>query len=409
MKKNWLQKGNEFTLVEGEFDVVSKVKPGIYNVTKDLQGWHLEKYQDKFEFPFKIYDLQTDFIDYIIKTYHHTQGNLGVLMNGIKGSGKTVCAKVLANCLELPVIIMKNWGPSNQEMIEYIGSFNFDCILFFDEFEKQFSEKDSTILQIMDGVYNSLDSRRVFLMTTNELVINKNLISRPSRIRYIKSFNDLELDSVKEYLNDNLEDKDKIEDVLSFVDTLADSTIDILKSIVTEINIHGFEEFKKAKSWFNVTVNDFEYSCWCAYVDEDEVEGILKKMGVSSLIPVFERDLDIRINPIIAPQKKEGWELLDAKEREKEIRLYTEKTRRNLRGLNRTTVKSEIKFKKLKIGEEFGTTEQTIVAIDHTRNIVSTTDGLGEVFLYKVINPDQTPSLWGSRSTTPFEYGYCNL
>lgn len=407
MKKSWLQKGTEFTLVEGEFDVVSKVKPGIYNITKDLQGWHLEKFQDKFEFPFKIYDLQTDFINYILKTYHHTQGNLGVLMNGIKGSGKTVCAKVLANLLELPVIIIKSWGGANQDMIEYIGSFNFDCVLFFDEFEKQFDEKDNTILQIMDGVYNSLESRRVFLLTTNELVINRNLISRPSRIKYIRSFEDLGQDVVKEYLNDNLENKDEIEEVLSFIDTLADSTIDILKAIVTEINIHGFEEFKKAKSWFNVTVNDFEYSCWTAYVDVDDVERMMERMGVTSMIPIFERDLENRLNPPLKPEFTEGWELLSQEEKTKAVKLYQEKTRRNLSGLSRTSIQSEIKFKKLKIGDNFGT--YPIVAIDYERRIISTADDGCYVYFYKVLNPDQSPSLWGSRKTTPFEYGYCSL
>jgi hypothetical protein len=69
MKKSWLQRGSEFTQVEGEFDVVSKVKPGIYNITRDLQGWHLEKFQEKFEFPYKIYGLEIDFINYIIKTF----------------------------------------------------------------------------------------------------------------------------------------------------------------------------------------------------------------------------------------------------------------------------------------------------------------------------------------------------
>jgi SpoVK/Ycf46/Vps4 family AAA+-type ATPase len=88
-------------------------------------------------------------------------------MNVNKGSGKTVCAKILANKMELPVIIIKTWGEANQSMIEYLGSFNFDCVLFFDEFEKQFEEKDSTVLQIMDGVYNNTESRKIFLLTTN--------------------------------------------------------------------------------------------------------------------------------------------------------------------------------------------------------------------------------------------------
>ena len=405
-KKSWLQKGNEFTLVEGEFDVVQKVKPGIYNITRDLRGWHLEKFQEKFEFPFKIYGLQTDFIEYILKTYRNTTGNLGILMNGTKGAGKTVCAKVLANLLELPIVIIKSWGDSNQEMIEYVGSFNFDCVLFFDEFEKQFEEKDNTVLQIMDGVYNSIDSRRVFLLTTNKLSVNDNLISRPSRIRYIRSFKDLSKDLVKEYLNDNLDDKSKIDDVLGYIDTLADSTIDILKAIVSEINIHGFEEFKKAKSWFNVTVNNFEYSVWYAYMDEDDVEEILKRNESESLIPLFEHDLKIRSNPPLNPNLTPEWEAANDGEKKRLMAEYQKEMRRNFDGLRRGLVESEIRFDKLVVGDYFD--DKRIVAIDKKRCIISTTESPGYLYFYKVLNPDQSPSLWGSyRTETPFEYGYC--
>lgn len=48
-------------------------------------------------------------------------------------------------------------------MIEFLSGIEGDCILFLDEFEKNFSESDSTILQIMDGVYNS-KYRKVFLL-----------------------------------------------------------------------------------------------------------------------------------------------------------------------------------------------------------------------------------------------------
>ena len=46
-------------------------------------------------------------------------------------------------------------------------------------------------------------------------------------------------EAIKEYLNDNLNDNSKAEDVIKAVDTLEISTIDILKAIVDEVNIHG--------------------------------------------------------------------------------------------------------------------------------------------------------------------------
>ena len=60
----------------------------------------------------------------------------------------------------------------------------------------------------MDGVYNS-KHRKIFLLTTNQLYINDNLIGRPSRIRYKKTFGNLSAETIKSYLGDNLIDKSK--------------------------------------------------------------------------------------------------------------------------------------------------------------------------------------------------------
>lgn len=121
------------------------------------------------------YKMQEDFIDHVIKTYNNTEGNLGIMFTGTKGTGKTVTAKELANKLNLPVIIVKDMGDHNQSMIEFLSGIEGDCVLFLDEFEKNFSESDSTILQIMDGVYNS-KYRKVFLLTTNAMSINENMV-----------------------------------------------------------------------------------------------------------------------------------------------------------------------------------------------------------------------------------------
>ena len=414
MKKSWLQKGSEFTLVEGEFDVISKIKPGIYNITKDLQGWHLEKFQEKFEFPHKIYGLHTNFIKYILKTYHNTTGNLGVLMNGVKGSGKTVCSKILANELELPVIIVKSWGSENSSLIEYLGSFNFDCVLFFDEFEKQFENNDNTILQIMDGVYNDKDSRRVFILTTNDLNINENLISRPSRIRYIKSFENLDLDTAKEYLNDNLNNKEEIEDVLNFLETLENSTIDVLKSIVAEINIHGFKEFDKVKSWFNITTVRFNYKCLESIVDKDDVEEILEQTGETSLIPLFEKDLESRKNPPRMPQEMEGWDLLSEKEQDEAIMKYKHDIQPILSKIKPCSFETEIRFNKIKIGDyiHFRRTGR-VVSISYDKNIlVYEDDYVDDLHILKILNPDNSPKRLNSDSSkksTLINYEYCSF
>lgn len=202
MNKVWMCSGSTYTQVGSGSESLP------VGISLTMTGYHLDKYADKFVFPYKMYGLQEDFIDYVIKTYSNTEGNLGIMLTG---TGKTVTAKELANKLNLPVIIVKDMGDHNQSMIEFLSGIEGDCVLFLDEFEKNFSESDSTILQIMDGVYNS-KYRKVFLLTTNAMV------GRPSRIRYVKKFENLDLKVVNEYLDDALEVPEARQDLLDFFD-----------------------------------------------------------------------------------------------------------------------------------------------------------------------------------------------
>lgn len=201
------------------------------------------------------------------------------MLTGTKGTGKTVTAKELANKLNLPIIIVKDMGDHNQSMIEFLSGIEGDCILFLDEFEKNFSESDSTILQIMDGVYNS-KYRRVFLL--NAMTINENMVGRPSRIRYVKEFGNLDLKVVNEYLDDALQVPEARQDLL---DSLTISTIDILKTIVNEVNIHGIEGLRRAKGFFNVVTNEYDYSCIRGYAGEISAD----KFSIEEFSKVVER------------------------------------------------------------------------------------------------------------------------
>lgn len=172
---------------------------------------------------------------------------------------KTVTAKELCNRLQLPVILVQSMGSdTNSKLIKYLStSIDFDCIFFFDEYEKEF-KNSSDVLSFMDGTYNSI-YRKIFLLTTNELNVDSNLLGRPSRIRYKKSFNNLSEEVTREILNDILEDKTAIEKVIELTHSMNIITIDLIKAIATEINIHGVEALSDIKETFNIEFSRFTY------------------------------------------------------------------------------------------------------------------------------------------------------
>jgi SpoVK/Ycf46/Vps4 family AAA+-type ATPase len=135
-----------------------------------------------------------------------------------------------------------------------INNLNFECILFFDEYEKltiNENRKDLKLLSIMDGIESSCSSaRKLFILTTNSLSLNPNMIERPSRIRFIKTFEGLSEENIKEYislyLNDHSKDTFIFDFILKYLETRKDYVfvIDKLKILVEEINIHDINTEK---------------------------------------------------------------------------------------------------------------------------------------------------------------------
>ena len=241
-KQKWINNGGVYYPIPGYSTIYSSPGSGIFQIVHDQETGRLGlgKISDTFEFDFKIYDLGCDDIfDRVITTWFSepfvkANKNLGVIFNGLKGTGKTIAAKLLSNRIGLPVIVISKPVP---HLIEFIQSLCFECTVLIDEAEKTFEDEPETLLKMIDGVYNS--SRKLYLLTTNKLTLDENLIGRPGRIRYIKQFGILPLNAVNDYIDDCLVDKSLRGKVVSLVDRLAISTIDVLKAVVEEANIYG--------------------------------------------------------------------------------------------------------------------------------------------------------------------------
>ncbi len=339
MEQNiWIQDGNTF--MKGS--ATTKAHPeglpkGIYEVRESMAGYYLNKLGDSFVFNYKLYGINNEFIDHFIKTYNNTTGNLGVLFNGIKGTGKTVTAEELCNQLGLPVIIVKSCKDAD-DMLKFLATqINFDCIFFFDEYEKEFKES-SSVLSFMDGVHNS-QYRKVFLLTTNELEINNNLLGRPSRIRYIRSFGNLPEETTLELLNDILIDKSAVEPVLDLIRQMQIVTVDLVKALAQEVNIHGVDKIDMIRKNFNLEFSDFTYLVESIQLGPDSLEGVLNVD--EQLFEKIIRNREVSRKIIGKPLSELTKEELDARNAMTDTYIRTDSV----------SVNKEIKY--LKVGDQF--------------------------------------------------------
>ena len=190
VKQKWVDENGIFFPISGNTTLHLTPGPGIFQIYEQtsMGGSRLGllPIADKFTFDFKIYDLGIEkTLKRIEKTWSSDifvkgNRNFGVILNGLKGTGKTIASKIISNRLGIPVVIIN--APYNG-LVEFIQSLCFECVVLIDEAEKVFSEEGHMLLRMIDGVYN--ESRKFYILTTNLLTLDVNLKGRPGRIWYM--------------------------------------------------------------------------------------------------------------------------------------------------------------------------------------------------------------------------------
>ena len=249
MNQKWINEGGVFYPIPGNVVLHVTPGPGVYEIVQPGapadRRIGLNKIYDKFEFTGKVYNVCPKKLNQRIKTvwgsdqFREEKRSLGVILNGLKGSGKTWTAKQIANEMDMPVLIVDN--SFDGAILNFIRSLNFSCTILVDEAEKIFKlgEDDDVLLRIIDNAGSNL-SRHLFILTTNTLDVNPNLLGRTGRIRYLVNFRNLPEEIVKEYIDDNLDPTlgQEIKDqIIEKINLLEYNSIDLLRSIIEEVNI----------------------------------------------------------------------------------------------------------------------------------------------------------------------------
>lgn len=289
MNNKWSQSGSSF-YVGDSTNQKDKLEVGIYSLESDPRtgALYLERLSDKFEFGYKMYGIQEKFINRVLITYQGTKGNLGILLNGVKGTGKSVTAKVLSNELSMPVILVNK---GYRGVADFINNIQQEVLVFVDEYEKvfksnEYSDDSSSLLTVMDGVLEN-GYRRVFLLTTNHLKVNENLLDRPGRIRYLKTYGDLDKDTIEMIVDDLLQYREHREATIKFISMLQLITVDIVKAVVTEVNIHN-EDPNSFKDVFNVTKKEDTYKAYLISKDPEGHDKYLRTFTQDSIDNILD-------------------------------------------------------------------------------------------------------------------------
>lgn len=236
---HFMKNGNQFHVAPDEaIDIRESLPVGTYTVKyiemKDT--YYLEQVED-FTYGGKLYGDTAKTTERILRTFGSRTQSTGVLLSGEKGSGKTLQAKQLsitAATHGMPTIIINQpWG--GDTFNTFMQMIDQPTVVLLDEFEKVYNaEAQEGMLTLLDGVYAS---KKLFVLTTNDPYrINQYMSNRPGRIFYRIDYKGLEPDFIREYCEDNLDDKEQIDSIVRLSVLFSAFNFDMLKAVVEEMN-----------------------------------------------------------------------------------------------------------------------------------------------------------------------------
>lgn len=239
-----------------------EVPVGVWKLScAQYVGFYLEETEIKLSHG-KIYGDAQDIADHVAEAFEKNDPNknLGVLFSGEKGLGKTLTTRLILEKFygKKPIIIISEYING---MADFISKFK-GCVILMDEFEKftggntdsedeNSLTKQESLLSIFDG--NTGCSGNLFLLTVNNTYkLNENLKSRPGRMRYHYKFTSENATVVRNYCNDNLNNKEIIENVVETLGSAGFVSMDILSSFVDELNKFPDKKPSEVLKYFNI-------------------------------------------------------------------------------------------------------------------------------------------------------------
>lgn len=239
---NIISMGSDYQVYDNGIKTHSQLPLGCYSVEfAQMRGFYLTAKDEVLKVnEARIYGSHQKRVQKVLNTYSLMNRNLGVLLSGPKGIGKSLFVRILAEegmKKGLPVIVVNRAIPGIADFIEKIGQ---DIIVVFDEFEKTFADqKDWKPQDDMLSLFDGLDGgHKLYVVTCNDLSkLSEYMLNRPGRFHYHFSLGAPTKAEAEEYLTDSLlpQYHNLIEDIAGLTGVI-DLPYDYLRAIAFEIN-----------------------------------------------------------------------------------------------------------------------------------------------------------------------------
>lgn len=135
---------NTYSIFSDAMRVYEKLPAQVYVVRfSETRGFFLEKYNDMNIKESRVYGIHEEKVNKVLSMFENQDRNLGVILSGDKGIGKSLFAKMLSSAViqrGIPTIIVDRYVPG---IASYIEDIEQEVMVLFDEFDKTFGEVKS--------------------------------------------------------------------------------------------------------------------------------------------------------------------------------------------------------------------------------------------------------------------------
>lgn len=251
---HYIKRGNTYWVTpEKALDIRPNLPAANYvaRINPENGQFYLEMV-DEFEREPKVYGNTTRHAKRIMETFKSRPFSTGVLLAGEKGSGKTLLARTLGQmCVEQDMAcIIVNSPMAGPAFNKFIQDIDIPAMVLFDEFEKVYDDDtQEQMLTLLDGVF---PSQKLFVLTcNNKWKIDQNMLNRPGRLFYMLEFDGLDAAFIRDYCEDKLNRKDRIDSVCNVAVIFRAFNFDMLKALVEEMNRYD-ETAQEALQMLNI-------------------------------------------------------------------------------------------------------------------------------------------------------------
>ncbi len=248
--------GGNYRMVDNDATILDQLPADIYKLTYDSESGYQLRLAQLSPLTETVFGSAHARVDKIFNLYAYTDRNVGVILSGPRGMGKTLTSRLILNRAVgrgIPAVIVEGNGPN---LVKYLNSISSPLVVLFDEFEKNFpiagegtspfktkdvpGPTDVTTQYDMLGMFDGLTvaSRRLWVITCNNTrLLDENLMNRPGRFHYHFKHEYLQGEAIKAYLVAHLPKSryKEIDNVVQFGESVYRLNYDCLRAIKDEI------------------------------------------------------------------------------------------------------------------------------------------------------------------------------